>query len=635
MILKKILKVPKCFQYRNFAYEDTYAYKVKGPKKLVMTLHPILMRKPREDLIDEAEEALGLARAARWNILPGPSEPRGGWDEEALMEVDYIRELKRLGRLKLPSEWHYIKDEGGSEDEFDLDDDAWNSPSLRKQWAESCLVSLRHPNPSMFFGTGKMAELSDIFIRQPCHVIFVNSNLTPRQIKMLEALFNNALKLYNDQQDRQVSKRREMESLVTMGYSVNLDNDESTKVTEMSHNIPTFVEVMDRARVVLEIFATRARSRVAILQVSLARCSYLKMNTLPGSQKRLQEIFDISKHNSGNRSEINAWATDQNVDVSVDLDRNTDKPADVMKDMMDRLGRKMRNELQFLLANRKRRRDNRSGAASIALVGYTNSGKTALINCLTGSDLTVKNLLFQTLDTTFRKIKLPSGGQAVIADSIGFIQDLPAHLYDSFKATVEEILDADVLLHVRDVSHRQFESQRQTVISTLLDSGLSNARVDTTVIEVWNKIDLLPPKEIEQRLSSMPPGAVPICAKDGSGTDVLLQVIDQLMTDLKLFRILILKIPMKDSNECFKFWAKHNVVRYIAQKVTDDGEWHWIKMSADPSLIGRFCKRFNYNYNDIFGQIPPSDLNNEEEEMFNETDDIDETDDEGETDKEI
>jgi len=169
---------------------------------------------------------------------------------------------------------------------------------------------------------------------------------------------------------------------------------------------------------------------------------------------------------------------------------------------------------------KKLQRGGRDGVPTIGIVGYTNAGKTSLMNRLTDAGLRERDLYFQTLDTTLRRVRLPSGCHAVIADSIGFIQDLPHNLFAAFQATLEELTSCDVLLHVRDIAHPHRKIHKDTVLDTLRQAGVPDEKLEANMIEVWNKIDLLP------SLDYVPPEAVPICAIDGTGVSDLLRVID-------------------------------------------------------------------------------------------------------------
>ncbi len=163
----------------------------------------------------------------------------------------------------------------------------------------------------------------------------------------------------------------------------------------------------------------------------------------------------------------------------------------------------------------------------MALVGYTNAGKSTLFNRLTRSEVFAKDLLFATLDPTLRQLRLPSGRMIVLSDTVGFISDLPTDLVAAFRATLEEVVEADLILHVRDVADPDSDLQRREVISVLKDLGLED-RLEDGVIEVLNKTDLLPKAEAEVLLNqaARDPKAVACSALKGEGLDGVLSVVD-------------------------------------------------------------------------------------------------------------
>lgn len=165
----------------------------------------------------------------------------------------------------------------------------------------------------------------------------------------------------------------------------------------------------------------------------------------------------------------------------------------------------------------------------VALVGYTNAGKSTLFNRLTEADVFAKDLLFATLDPTLRKIKLPHGREVILSDTVGFISDLPTHLVAAFRATLEEVLEADLILHVRDISHPDTDAQAEDVKKTLNDLGV-DAQSGAPIVEVWNKIDCLDPALREKLLDDAGhDGPVSLSALTGEGIDGLSDRIDAFM----------------------------------------------------------------------------------------------------------
>jgi len=175
----------------------------------------------------------------------------------------------------------------------------------------------------------------------------------------------------------------------------------------------------------------------------------------------------------------------------------------------------------------------------VALVGYTNAGKSTLFNRLTNAEVLAKDLLFATLDPTMRQIELPKGRKVILSDTVGFISDLPTTLVAAFRATLEEVLAADVILHVRDIAHPETEEQASDVMAVLKDLGVSKTARDE-IIEVWNKIDLL---DADHRAALMLDSAdaarvVPVSAVTGEGVDKLLARIETALAEHNpVFRI--------------------------------------------------------------------------------------------------
>jgi len=165
----------------------------------------------------------------------------------------------------------------------------------------------------------------------------------------------------------------------------------------------------------------------------------------------------------------------------------------------------------------------------VAIVGYTNAGKSTLFNRLTGAAVSARDQVFQTLDPTMREVKLPGGRSAILSDTVGFISDLPTALVAAFRATLEEVVEADLILHVRDISHPETEAQRRDVEAVLAGLGIAADVADAPVLEVWNKADRLGTserEEFERAIARSERRPVLVSAQTGEGLDALLAAID-------------------------------------------------------------------------------------------------------------
>jgi len=165
----------------------------------------------------------------------------------------------------------------------------------------------------------------------------------------------------------------------------------------------------------------------------------------------------------------------------------------------------------------------------VAIVGYTNAGKSTLFNAITGADVFAEQQVFATLDPTMREVRLKSGRRIILSDTVGFISDLPTMLIAAFRATLEEVVEADLILHVRDISHAETDAQARDVESVLADLGIDTLSADGPILEVWNKIDLLTPVTREEAASAarwVERSPVLVSAATGEGIEALLQSID-------------------------------------------------------------------------------------------------------------
>jgi len=281
-------------------------------------------------------------------------------------------------------------------------------------------------------------------------------------------------------------------------------------------------KVIDRTGLILEIFGERARTKEGALQVELAHLAYQK--------SRLVRSWTHLERQRGGFGFLGGPGETQ-----IETDRR------LIQERMTRIERDLEQVKRTRGLHRKSRRE--VPFPIVALVGYTNAGKSSLFNRLTKADVFAKDLLFATLDPTLRGLKLPHGGKIILSDTVGFISDLPHMLVSAFRATLEEVLEADVILHVRDISHEDAEAQGADVEKILAELGIEPH--DPRLIEVWNKTDLLPVEERDRlrELAARKPLEERPCAvsaSTGDGIDALLEGIEaRLGAGRALFEILL------------------------------------------------------------------------------------------------
>lgn len=272
------------------------------------------------------------------------------------------------------------------------------------------------------------------------------------------------------------------------------------------------VKVLDRTGLILEIFGARARTREGRLQVELAHLSYQK-----GRLVRAWTHLERQRGGGGGGASFLGGPGE----AQIELDRR------MLQTRIDAIRRELNQVVKTRALHRKGRR--KVPYPVVAIVGYTNAGKSTLFNRVTGSSVLAKDQVFATLDPTMREVRLASGRQIILSDTVGFISDLPTSLVAAFRATLEEVIEADLILHVRDISHAESELQRQDVERVLADLDIDLTPTDRPILEVWNKIDLMPSDKrvvmeaTAQRQESRP---VLVSAQTGEGIEDLLAAID-------------------------------------------------------------------------------------------------------------
>ncbi len=332
-------------------------------------------------------------------------------------------------------------------------------------------------------------------------------------------------------------------------------------------------KVIDRTGLILEIFGERAATAEGRLQVELAHLDY--------QQGRLVRSWTHLERQRGGFGFLGGPGETQ-----IEADRRL---------IRDRMA-KLRRELEQVRRTRGLHRNRREKAPwpVIALVGYTNAGKSTLFNRLTGATVMAEDLLFATLDPTMRAIRLPGVDKGILSDTVGFISDLPTQLVAAFRATLEEVTAADVIVHVRDMANPDSQAQKEQVLSILHDLGLleeEGGASKVPLLEAWNKWDLLTPAEaahlIEQKGMLSEPG-VPVSALTGMGCDDLLEAISKLLTQKARLHTFVL--PLSEGQRIAWLHANGEVLSEDDGGSDERGPLTRIEVRLDPRDLGRFSR---------------------------------------------
>ncbi len=367
--------------------------------------------------------------------------------------------------------------------------------------------NLSSPNSRTYVGSGKLDEIKLLADELDAKIILFDEELSPRH-------------------------QRELEK-------------------ELGNN----TRVIDRTALILDIFAQHANTREGMLQVELAQYRY-RLPRLTGAWTHLARQTGGASGRSGGVGGVGLRGPGE---TQLEVDRREIKKKIV----------KLEDELDKVREHRNRHRQQRrkSNIPVVALVGYTNAGKSTLLNKLTKAGIYVADQLFATLDPTTRQLELPSGETVLLTDTVGFIQKLPTDLVAAFRATLEEIVEADLLIHMVDASHKNAQSQRLTVLETLEEIGAS----EIPILTVYNKIDLLSSEEIEDLRKIAEPNSVFISALTGEGLGELAEAIA--VGSYQTFVHVMVKLPYEEGRLVSLIHEKGHVrdIQHLEDGILIDG----------------------------------------------------------------
>jgi GTPase len=327
-------------------------------------------------------------------------------------------------------------------------------------------------------------------------------------------------------------------------------------------------KVLDRTGLILEIFGRRARTREGSLQVELAHLTY--------QRSRLVRTWTHLERQRGGFGFMGGPG-----EAQIETDRRL---------IAERIA-KIERELEGVKRTRQLHRASRKRVPYpiVALVGYTNAGKSTLFNRLTRASVVSADMLFATLDPTLRSVDLPHGTRVILSDTVGFVSDLPTMLVAAFRATLEEVIEADLIVHVRDVSHGDAEAQQKDVEEVLRELGI--APEDERLVEVWNKVDRVD-AEMRERLENLsqrrPAGGRPalVSAVTGEGLD---RLIDRIEGRLAQTRV-VMELDLDPVDGAGASWLYRNV-EVLDKTLTEDGRLS-MTVRVDPAKVGQVRARF-------------------------------------------
>ncbi|OMJ71417.1 hypothetical protein SteCoe_30379 [Stentor coeruleus] len=559
-----------------------------------LVMHPVLrIHRGFKGELCMAEEAIGLAKSLSWTVEMGPNFLNPFKNEQTEAESEAVSSTallpykgRHIGPNNISIEGEHLKnwdrvevagtgmegyyyngtlvldlDEEFSDSSSDDEGNEWTNPELRHNIAASSMIRIRRPTSHLFFGSGKVTykqiqEISSYIIQQHITTLYINTIITPLQQRNIEKEINKLLE--------QQGKRK--------------------------------ITIIDRFGIILRIFSERARSKISKLQLELAYLKYIRTRLVRGENNTMFGLMSLYGRglNMENLKEMEIVSSKaRGSSGSGKLSGEGETQLELERRLVNDREAKLRGEIKEIqdLQVRKVKDPSLKNNPTIAIIGYTNAGKTALMNYFTGANLVSENLLFQTLSTTARKLFLPSGTHGILLDTVGFISDLPHELIEAFKSTLEGVHTADILIHIRDISHPFTEVQKKSVFKVLEDINYPQEKFMKKYIEVWNKIDLVEEdidfSNIDQSLYPI----IPISAKYGINCDKLIQIIDKMGLSVLGKTIYKLKFPLEQFSERTNWLLEQTKVR-PPEYTVDKNNVVYMEMYMDPGTYQRYLSAF-------------------------------------------
>ncbi|CAK63013.1 unnamed protein product (macronuclear) [Paramecium tetraurelia] len=528
MLIKRlsnaIAKYRFCKEILDFAKPNPIKQQLTQHPLNYMVVHPIGSQNKGPELeFYMAEEAIGFSKQLNWTLVKGSFE----WNNQTKIK-DMNTSQEKIHQDQQDNQSQKQREQ----QEFQEDDlgQEWGNYITGNSIVKSSLVKLPSIHSTTFFTKAKLSMLGQHIQSKGVNAVFINHELTSLQTRNLKKVWTQY-------------SRGEIASAFTEDV---IDNDENNKNAEeqaKSDSEGLSVQVYDRFTMLLLLFAKRSTQGISKLQVELTFLKFAKAKLETGDSS-LQTLASIFKEQLMVAKEIDFEI------LSAKQKKNQGKNNEyrenelllqrrIIDDKIEKVKQLIEEDNQSRL--KIKRKIHAHTIPKIALIGFTNAGKAQLLNCILQKDETEsKDQISQILSTNQKSVRLASGQKAIILNTIGFITDLPQDFIEVFKSTLGEVEDADIVLHIRDISHPHSEKQKQVVYGVLKDLGFNQDFFNQKMIEVWNKIDLMKHSLDYDQIESYDYPIVPTSALMNINIQKLLQVMEEksnYIMNKKLYRL--------------------------------------------------------------------------------------------------